>query len=191
MCPGFPSPFGHRHSLLGHPIPAGGLGLPHGRLTDLAQGRARTPTGLPRSAHTSCDRGGCPLNPEDGGAHPGRVASPTSACRSTAASPFIPLQQPIHGTLLHEASTRVQAIHPTGLPLACGPRMERAPSGFPPSFAPRRPKPDDARRGGDRPPSTDLKQRSKTSAEPPSCVFTHGVRPRVARRRAGASRRAG
>jgi hypothetical protein len=110
MCPGFPSPFGHRHSLLGHPIPAGGLGLPHGRLTDLAQGRARTPTGLPRSAHTSCDRGGCPLNPEDGGAHPGWVASPTSA------------------------------------------------SGFPPSFAPRRPKPDDARRGRDRPPSTDLKQ---------------------------------
>jgi hypothetical protein len=33
--------------------------------------RARTPTGLPRSARTSCDRGGCPLYPEDGGALPG------------------------------------------------------------------------------------------------------------------------
>jgi hypothetical protein len=32
---------------------------------------ARTPTGLPRSARTSYDRGGSPLYPEDGGAHPG------------------------------------------------------------------------------------------------------------------------
>jgi hypothetical protein len=31
----------------------------------------RTPTGLPRSARTSCDRGGPPLDPEDGGALPG------------------------------------------------------------------------------------------------------------------------
>jgi len=31
---GFPLPFGHRHSLLGHPLPAGGLGPPHGRLTE-------------------------------------------------------------------------------------------------------------------------------------------------------------
>ena len=31
---------------------------------------ARTPTGLPRSARTSYDRGGCPLYPGDGGAHP-------------------------------------------------------------------------------------------------------------------------
>ncbi len=35
-CPGFPLPFGCRHSLLGHPIPAGELGLPHGRLTGSA-----------------------------------------------------------------------------------------------------------------------------------------------------------
>jgi len=34
----------------------------------------RTSTGLPRSARTSCDRGGCPLCPEDGGAHPGLEA---------------------------------------------------------------------------------------------------------------------
>jgi hypothetical protein len=31
--PGFLLPFGCRRSLLGHPIPAGGLGLPYGRLT--------------------------------------------------------------------------------------------------------------------------------------------------------------
>src|SRR3981081_74299 len=44
---GFPLPFGHRHSLLGHPVPAGELGSPCGRLTEPS---VRTPTGLPRSA---------------------------------------------------------------------------------------------------------------------------------------------
>ena len=34
----------------------------------------RTPTGLPRSTRASCDRDGCPLCPEDGGAHPGTEA---------------------------------------------------------------------------------------------------------------------
>jgi hypothetical protein len=29
-------------------------------------------------------------------------------------------------------------VHPSGLPLACSPRVEREPSGFPPSFTPRR-----------------------------------------------------
>ena len=53
---GFPLRFRRRHSLLGHPVPAGELGPPHGRLTEHAERRARTPTGFPRSAHTSCDR---------------------------------------------------------------------------------------------------------------------------------------
>jgi hypothetical protein len=35
----FPSPFGCRHSLFGHPIPAEGLGPPHGRLTWARCGR--------------------------------------------------------------------------------------------------------------------------------------------------------
>ncbi len=42
-CPGFPLPFGCRHSLLGHQIPAEGLGLPHGRLTGQQH---RTSTGV-------------------------------------------------------------------------------------------------------------------------------------------------
>ena len=69
--PGFPLRFRCRRSLLGHPLPAAGLGLPHGRLTGHADGAPGPRTGLPRSARTSCDRGGCPLYPEDGGAHPG------------------------------------------------------------------------------------------------------------------------
>jgi len=74
----------------------------------------------------------------------GRRCSPGLA---TITSPRLPL---LNGTSLDpattthpceapldEASTRVYAIHLSGLPLACGSRMERAPLGFPPSFAPR------------------------------------------------------
>jgi hypothetical protein len=46
---------------------------------------------------------------------------------------------PSCGSLHHEASTRVQAIHPSGVPLGCDPRMGRERLGFSPSFAPRRP----------------------------------------------------
>ena len=65
---GFPSPFGHRRSLLGHPSPAEESSPPHGQP---AGPEVRTSTGFPRSAHTSCDRGGRPLCPGDDGAHPG------------------------------------------------------------------------------------------------------------------------
>jgi hypothetical protein len=75
---------------------------------------------------------------------------------------------PPSGAPYHEASTGVQAIHPSGLPLACGPRMERGPLGFPPSFAPRRLITGNARRGGDRPSSTDLEQRSRHQPNPQS-----------------------
>ena len=45
---------------------------------------------------------------------------------------------PPSGALLHEASTRVHAILPSDLPLACSPRMEQEPLSFPSSFEPRR-----------------------------------------------------
>jgi hypothetical protein len=108
---GFPLPFGHRLSLLGHPIPAGGLGPPHGRLTGH---EVRTPTGLPRSTRTSCDRGGCLLYPEDGDAHPTGPSSPASACRFSTASPCTPLHHPSSEASDNEASTEVHAIHPSG-----------------------------------------------------------------------------
>jgi len=132
--PGFPLRFRCRHSLLGHPMPAGGLGLPHGRLTGHARGRARTSTGLPRSARTSCDRGGCPLYPGDGGAHPGRGTCSAGAHRSAAASPLSLLLHPTRRGLLHEASTRVHAIHPSGLPWPVAARVERAALGLLPGL---------------------------------------------------------
>ena len=76
---------------------------------------------------------------------------------------------PSCGALLHEASTRVQAIHPSGLPLACGrPDGTGRHLGFPPRLPhPAGQEPTTHARGGDRPSSTDLEQRSTTSADPP------------------------
>ena len=130
--PGFPLPFGCQHSLLGHPIPAGGLGLPHGRLTGP---ETRTLTGLPRSTRTSCDRDGCLLYPEDGDAHPTDLHSPAGACRFPAASPYTPLLHPTwRGRLFTRHQRRFTRFTRPVFPFACGPRMERAPLGFYPEL---------------------------------------------------------
>ena len=67
------------------------------------------------------DRGGCPLYPEDGGAHPGRSRLPDRRLPLSSGQSLHPAttSHPC-GALLNEASTRVQAIHPSDLPLACG-----------------------------------------------------------------------
>ena len=55
------------------------------------------------------------------------------------------------------ASTEVYAIHPSGFPLARGrPDGTSSPSAFPRASHPAYQEPDNARRGGDRSPSTDL-----------------------------------
>jgi hypothetical protein len=112
--PGFPLPFGCRRSLLGHPIPAEELGPPCGRLTG-QDVPARTSTGLPRSARVSYDRGGCPLYPEDGGAHPGLSRVLSRRLPLPSGQSFYPRSNiPSCEGALHGASTRVQAIHPSG-----------------------------------------------------------------------------
>jgi hypothetical protein len=135
-CRGFLLPFGHRHSLLGSSCSR--PGLPPSSRSAYPTATAGTWTGFPRSTPARYDREGCPLYPGDGGAHPGRMPCPTGACRFPTASPYTPLKQPTGGATDHEASTRVHAIHPSGLPLTCNPRVERGPSGFPSSFAPHR-----------------------------------------------------
>jgi hypothetical protein len=77
--PGFPSPFGRRHPLVGHPIPPRdcaplAIGLPGPRA-------ARTPTGFPRFAHTRHDRGGRSLYPEASGVPTTDSHCPVAACR--------------------------------------------------------------------------------------------------------------
>jgi hypothetical protein len=75
----------------------------------------------------------------------------------SAARPCTPLQHPINEAHDNEASTRVHAIHPSGFPLARGrPDGTSSPSAFPRASHPADQEPDNARRGGDRSPSTDL-----------------------------------
>jgi hypothetical protein len=118
----------------------------------------RTSTGLPRSARTSCDRGGRPLCPGDSGAHPDRGHFPAGARRFTATSPFPPPTVPPARMLLNEASTKGSRVFARPVfPSPVAARMERAALGLEPRAShPADQEPDDARRGGDRPSSTDL-----------------------------------
>ena len=86
-----PSPFGHRHSLLGHPVPAGELGPPHGRLTGQTAGPRRDY----RVPHARAATGvGALYTPRTAVLIPDRADCPAGACRSTTASPSTPLQHP-------------------------------------------------------------------------------------------------
>jgi len=122
MCPGFLLPFGHRRSLVGSSCSRRGTG-PSSRSAYRAY--ARTQTGFPRSAPWRYDRNGCLLDPGDGGALLARCRAQPAPAASQRPVPVTPHLHPIAGVLNHGASTEVHAIHPPGLPLACGPRMER------------------------------------------------------------------
>ena len=170
-CPGFPLRFRRRHSLLGHPIPAGGLGLPGGRLTGPKAGPRR---GY-RVPHARATSGvGALSTPRTVVLIPAK----SSPCPAPAAL-LRPVLQPRSsipscGALLDEASTRVQAIRPSALPLACSSRMEREPLGFPLELR-TPPLPAAHVEGGARPSSTNLEQRSMTSATPP-ILRVHSMR---------------
>jgi hypothetical protein len=118
--------------------------------------RRRTPTGIPRSARTSCDRGGRPLYPGDNGAHPDRWRLTAGIRRFSAASPCTP--QPSHqaGVRITRHQRGFKQFARPVFPSLWPPGWIERPLGSPPGFAPRRPGADNARRGGDRPSSTDL-----------------------------------
>ena len=94
------------NSLLGHPIPAGELGSPHGRLTGPASGPRR---GY-RVPHARAATGvGAPYNPRTSGAHP--AGSPP---RPAPAASQRPVPKPRHDippceALLHGPSTGVHS----------------------------------------------------------------------------------
>jgi hypothetical protein len=188
----FPLPFGRRHSLFGHPSPAGELGPPHGRLTGHASGAPGPRPGFPRSARTSCDRGGRPLCPGDNGAHPDRGHFPAGARRFAATSSFPPPTVPPARMLLNEASTkgsRVFARRVFRSPVAA--RMERAALGLEPRAShPADQEPDDARRGGGRPSSTDLEllaQLTLVDLQSGSSLVMCDLASHVAKRSSGAA----
>ena len=118
--PGFPLPFGHRIRFSGRPAPAVEFSFPHGRPTRRLI-FVWTSTGFSRSARDRYDRGGCPLYPGGGGALPPGQIPPGGTRRLTAAGPYLPLQHPIGGSANDEASTRLHAIHPSGLPQPVAP----------------------------------------------------------------------
>jgi len=149
---------------------------------------ARTSTGLPRSARVSSDRGGCPLDPGDGGAPPepsgvpgrrlplpsGQSLNPSSSNPSTG----------VHFTR-HQRGFK-QFTRPA-IPLACSrPDGTSRRLGFPPGFAPRRPGADDARQGGDRPSSTDLELHAQHHISRSSNRVAHSQRATSCRTAKGA-----
>ena len=131
-CPGFLSPFGRRHSLLGPSCSRRGLGLPHGRPTGPA--RSPDPDGVSTFRTRETRPGWVPPLPRGGGVHPAGQMPPAGACRFSAASPAPRYCIPSPGLILTRHQRGFTRVHPSGLPLACGPRMERGPLGFSPEL---------------------------------------------------------
>jgi len=131
--------------------------------------RARTPTGLPRSARTSCDRGGCPLYPEDSGAPPGLRDVLSRRLPLHGGQSFDPAPTSIlRGCALRGINEGSSHSPVRSSPCLWPPGWNGPPLGLPPRLPhPADQEPTTHARGGDRPSSTDLEQRSTTSAEPP------------------------
>jgi hypothetical protein len=168
-----------RHSLLGHPVPARGLGLPHSRLTGRPSTN-RTLSGFPCFPRMRYGWGRVSSIPRGRRCPHGRECSPTVACRIATA-------QSLSARHYHPTRTVTLTRHPQGfpvshpipsLPLTCGPRTERGPLGFPVSFAPGRHQPRTSRWGQVL--NTDPKPRRRH--QPTSIQRTHSPRATSRRR---------
>jgi len=106
---------------------------------------------------------------------------------SLAASPVPRYIIPPGGNRANETSPRVYVLHPSGLPLACSPRVERGPLGFTLGFGPRgyprRPP------GQGRALSTGSELHLRHRPNLQSDEFTCAVRPRVAQGACGVAAR--
>ena len=128
--------------------------------------RSRTLTGFPRSAHMRCGRAGCPLYPGGDGVPSGHRDVRDRRLPPCSGWPLPPrYRSPTRDVRLTRHQQGFRVIHPSGLPLTCGTRPERAPSGFPLSFAPGRYQPRTSGQG--RVPNTNPKSRPRHHAEPP------------------------
>ena len=173
---------------LGHPAPAGELGLPHGRLTE-HQGAG--------------PHRGCHVAHEQDATGQGALFTPGTAVRSRPVTiprpapaafqrpvPMAPLEHPIGGGHLHEASSRIHLRSPippdgwspprcrAGAPM---PTHRSSPCLWPPDgtralgLLPRASHPAvtrDARRGGDGPLRTGPSTTPSALAEPPTAPPT-------------------
>jgi hypothetical protein len=115
--PGDMTSFGHRHSLLGHPLPAGELGPPHGRLTEP---QVRTPNGITTFRTHELRPGWAPSVPRGQ-----RCSSQTGATsRPAPAAPQRPVPAPRHTS--HPRGSRLTRHLPrvhTCSPVRSSPRL--------------------------------------------------------------------
>jgi hypothetical protein len=132
-CPGFLSPFGRRPSLDGPPVPARELGLPYGRLTSDHQ-RSLDPDGVSVFRTREARPGRVPPLPRGGGVPTAAWSAATVTCRFPAASPAPRRNVPSPGPSVTRHQQRFTLVHPSGLSLACSPRMERVPLGMNPEL---------------------------------------------------------
>ena len=118
---------------LGHPVPAGELGLPHGRPTGHVG--APDPNGVSTFRTLRDTTGvGAPYTP--GTAVLTRPAAGPQPAPAASQRP-VPAPRrhiPSAGLRMTRHQRGFTSIHPSGLPLACGPRMERAPLGLSPEL---------------------------------------------------------
>lgn len=91
---------------------------------------ATAPVGV--STFRACEMrpGWAPSMPRGGGVHPGGVKHPPGACRLTAARPSPRSRVPPAGASLTRSHRGFTGVRPSGLPLACHPRVERSSLGF-------------------------------------------------------------
>ncbi len=183
--PGFPVAFRPTGvGFLGHPVPPGNYAF-------LTVGRPDTcrypdPDGVSTFHVHETRPGGVPSRPRDGGALPTDAESSVGTRRFPAASPHPLSRFPSAGLNLTGHHRGFTYVHPSGLPLACGPRMEREPLGFiSRSFAPRRYQRRTSRQGRALSTGPGLRSRHQhRSALLPASplIARHRTRPRVARR---------
>jgi len=138
------------------------------------------PDGISTFRTCEIDRGGCPLY-----SGTAVLIQPTEALRLPPAASQRPVLDPSDTSHLRGCRCRsirgFTYVHPSGLPLACDPRMERGPLGFslklptPPLPA----TPVEVGTGPEHWPGTTPS--TSTSVDPPIWESTHTVRPRVAR----------
>ncbi len=176
--PGFPSPFDHRHSLVGSSCARRRIGLPHGQPT--------------RHKHGPGRRRGCHVPHETDTTGEGALCTPGTVVRSRPAKPAraapVASQRPAPTSRWNnpssesaddEASTRVHAIHPSGLPQPVATGWNSGPWAFPRASHPAVTR--DARRGRDGPLRTGPTLRLRHQPNLLRQSVTGLMRPRVAR----------
>jgi hypothetical protein len=177
---GFPSPFGRRHSLPGHPVPPGdsaplAIGLPH------RPAGGADPSGV--SMFRTRERGqgpGALYTPGTAVPARPRMRPVTAACRLAAAGPCHPGATTRPGASLSRGISKGSlAFAPPGHSLACNPRTERAPLGFTPGLRTRPGRTQPRTPGRERASGTGPESRRRHQ-RPPSTQLTHRERPHVA-----------